>query len=231
MSTAAQTKLFGMRVGVDPKILVGGVFALVAMVMWFNLRSDSEQTTAVVTGVSRAQPSSSKSGARSRAALQRRPSAESTQDELKLTVIDINRSDVDPMLHYDLLGRLQAMPAPGKIRNLFQVVAVNASAQEIHGPTIMPEPLPIAQNVVASSIIPPAPPITLKFCGFIKSSDAATSKKGFFLDGNNVLIGAEGEVLDHRYLVQSLTLTSASLEDVENKTSQLLPLTVPETPK
>ena len=42
MSAAVQTKLFGLRIPVDPKIFFGVLAALIILLFWYNSRSDDE---------------------------------------------------------------------------------------------------------------------------------------------------------------------------------------------
>jgi hypothetical protein len=66
--------------------------------------------------------------------------------------------------------------------------------------------------------------IPLKYYGFAKPVGAVNSR-GFFLDGDNVLVGSEGETLKQRYLIVQLSPTSARLEDTQMKQGQTLPVT------
>ena len=67
----------------------------------------------------------------------------------------------------------------------------------------------------------------MKYYGFAKPVDKAQNNRGFFLDGDNILIASEGEVVKSRYLVVELTPASARLEDTQVKKGKSLPL-VPE---
>ena len=40
MSAASPTKIFGIRVGIDPKFLIGGLIVLAVILFWYNSRSD-----------------------------------------------------------------------------------------------------------------------------------------------------------------------------------------------
>jgi hypothetical protein len=46
-----------------------------------------------------------------------------------------------------------------------------------------------------------------------------------FLDGDNILMGGEGDVLEKRYLIVALTPNSARLEDTQMKQGQDVPVT------
>ena len=71
--------------------------------------------------------------------------------------------------------------------------------------------------------------IPLKYYGFAKTSDRKEGSEGLFLDGDNVVIGTEGEVMMKKYLVVALTPSSARLEDTQLKKGQTLSV-VPAAP-
>jgi len=78
----------------------------------------------------------------------------------------------------------------------------------------------------------PVVSIPFKYYGYAKPSpnqspgDARSAgNRGFFLDGDNVLVASEGETLKLRYLVVELTPTSARLEDTQLRQGQTLPVT------
>ena len=81
--------------------------------------------------------------------------------------------------------------------------------------------------------------IPLKYYGFEKPAQSVVNpnvastvgnNRGFFLDGDNVLVASEGEVLKQRYLVVELTPNSARLEDTQMKQGQTLPVVVAAMP-
>ena len=69
--------------------------------------------------------------------------------------------------------------------------------------------------------------IPLKYYGFVKSASNDEPNRGFFLEGDNVLVGSEGDTLDHRYLVVELNANGAKLEDTQMKQGATLAV-VPE---
>lgn len=224
MSTPSRTKIFGITLAVDPKILIGSLLAFAAVLFWFESRGDdSRASTSRPVAVS-SNPSFAAGENKSRR-VQRRRSSGNEQNKLELKLIDITRADIDPTLRLDLLARLQGMPEPAKIRNVFEVVKPPEMAAKpvIQGPIIDPDPVPVAAPEPPPPISPPFT-IALKYCGFYKPADAGKNRKGFFLDGDNVLIGSEGDILDHRYRIVGLTTASAELEDVEVKKGQTLSL-------
>jgi len=231
MSAAAQTRIFGVRIGVDPKILVGGLIVAAALLFWYNSRSDDEQNAPAAAAVHPQAVETDVPAPRSRVTPGRREAASNERGKLRLRAIDPTRGDVDPTLRLDLLARLQALQPAPDTRNLFETgpaVAQNLPALPAHAPIIHPGALP-APGAIATAGTPGAPVlnIPLKYYGFVRPMGRGASNRGFFMDGDNVLVGSEGEVLDHKYLVVELTPNSARLEDVQLKQGQTLPV-IPE---
>ena len=68
---------------------------------------------------------------------------------------------------------------------------------------------------------PVAPPIPLKFYGFVSATEA---KRAFFLDGDDIVVAREGDVIKKRYKVMRIGLNSAIVEDEQFKSQQTLTL-------
>ena len=224
MSASAQTRIFGVRVGVDPKILVGGLIAVAAVMFWYNSRDD-EGAPASVRPYSAVAPTANPNRRRP---VPRRQSAAHDRGVLRLRPVDATTGNVDPTLRLDLLARVQAVPPIANIRNLFETGPARLSAEQakaIQGPTIVPA------SVVAPSVgsttpgpDPMALNIPLKYYGFAQPASKSERNRGFFLEGDNVLVATEGELLEQRYLVVELTHRPARLEDTQAKQGQTLAL-------
>ncbi len=229
MSAAAQTKIFGIRLGVDPKILVIGLIAVAALLFWYN--SGGEEGAPQTARVTRPEATEHASiPARARSALQRRAAgSQNERTTLRVRPIDATSGDVDPTLRLDLLTRLQTVALPSTERNLFEAGAeapTLAGAGPIKGPIMPPKPLaPPSIAVVAPG--PPPVNIPFKYYGFAKAASSGVANRGFFLDGDNVLVASEGELLQKRYLVVELSANMAKLEDTQLKQGQTLQV-VPE---
>ncbi len=224
MSAASQTRIFGVRVGIDPKILVGALIVAAGILWWYNSRSDEETSpAAVVTNRPAAVPAPA-IPLRSHLTARRATTSNTDRDTLRLRPIDATRGDVDPTLRLDLLSRLQFVKADAGGRSLFEVGPPPMTAEQkailANAPKLPPKPLPAAPVVNT----PPQVNIPLKYYGFVKPGERGSTNRGLFLDGDNVLVASEGEVLEQRYLVVELTGTSARLEDVQMKQGQTLPV-------
>lgn len=105
----------------------------------------------------------------------------------------------------------------------------------LHPPIIQPRPrpgvgMPGGPGMPANDQMVAIP---LKYYGYVKPSqtqpvpkqpNTVSNNRGFFLDGDNVLVASEGEVLKQRYLVVELTPNSARLEDTQLRQGQTLPV-------
>jgi hypothetical protein len=219
-----QTKIFGLRIGVDPKILGGGLVALTLLFLWFNLHGgDDEEHTSNAGSAATARPRAVTPTNRSPA---RRTNAQARDHgTLSMKPVDPSRGDIDPTLRLSLLERLKAVPFHEGGRNLFEAGSVSAANGNLpaapHGPTIMPRPLTppaVADQSLAAPVIPVN--IPLKYYGFVKPASPGDSNRGFFMQGDNVLVGIEGDVLLGHYLIVSLTPASARVEDTHAKQGQ-----------
>ena len=88
-------------------------------------------------------------------------------------------------------------------------------------PFIGPEP----PRAVEPPPEPKAPPIPLKFYGFVNKTKVG-DKRAFFLDGEEIVIAGEGDMIKKRYKIVRIGVNSAVVEDTEFKgnNQQTLPL-------
>jgi len=136
---------------------------------------------------------------------------------------------IDPTLRLDLLAKVQAVNLEGGRRNLFTAGSPPPAALPPE-PTIKmagggprpvgPEPPPPPPQAPQA---PPPPPITLKYYGY-SSARGDNRKHAFFLDGDDILVAAEGETVKKRYRVVRIGVNSVVMEDTQFKHEQTLPL-------
>ncbi len=229
--SSTQTKIFGIRLGIDPKILVGALIGVAALLFWYNSRGD-EQPRGTSAGAHVTEPTNTTPAfiAKSHGASQRRRGMHDDRGTLRLKPVDPTRGDIDPVLRLDLLERLSKVQAPSGTRNLFE----SGPAQMAQGMTPLPnrvipvKTMPIAPVIasypVASQIVANIP---FKYYGFAKPLSPGEANRGFFMDGDNIIAAAEGQLIQQRYLVVQLTPNSAKLEDTQVKIGQTLQV-VPE---
>ena len=141
------------------------------------------------------------------------------------------KDKIDPTLHTALLAKLQGVPPEGG-RSLFDFGQV-----EIAKATGFKEPPPIPVKHQFPTVPPPppppppppvptAPPVPLKFYGWINPHQTAAPKRAFFLDGEEIVVVTEGETIKKRYKIVRIGLNSAVVEDTQFKINnqQTLPL-------
>ena len=137
-------------------------------------------------------------------------------------------SSIDPTLRLDLLARLEQVSVQGGGRSLFEFSSPPLSgvpeAKVIPKPKIQTVPLPPPPpKPPEPEAKPPAPPIPLKFYGYVTPFGQG-SKRAFFLDGDQILVASEGEVIKKRYRVVRIGINSVVMEDLDFKAEQTLPL-------
>jgi hypothetical protein len=142
------------------------------------------------------------------------------------------RASIDPTLHLDLLAKLQKVKVEGGNRSLFAfgeeaAPAKLASAEPgkiipkkkvaFIGPPPPPPPPP-------PKVDPPPPPIPLKFYGFVAQSRPG-ARRAFFMDGEDIIVATEGQMIKNRYKIVKIGVNSAVVEDTQFKNhQQTLPL-------
>jgi hypothetical protein len=133
----------------------------------------------------------------------------------------VRAENLDPTLRLDLLASVEQTQYEGSGRNIF-----------------MSEPDPVIQAPAGSGVtdpqkevvkwrppdIPTAPPIPLKFYGF--ASKAGEPKRVFLIQGEEVFVAGEGEIVNRRYKVLRISPTSVEMQDmVYSGPPQNIPLT------
>ena len=125
---------------------------------------------------------------------------------------------LDPTLHPEVMAAAESLIYTGNGRNIFSASAA---------PVVIEKPIasarPVAPAGPAVYTPPPPPPIDLKFFGTETTEDG--KKKAFLLHGEDVFIAAAGDIVDRRYRVLQILVTSVEVEDLSNNNKQMLPLT------
>jgi len=141
-------------------------------------------------------------------------------------------SKVDPTIKLDLLARLRNVAAENGPRG-----SVFAFGQAPPPPTPKVDPIKVAKNAPppppaapkpadqakqVEPAKPQAPPIPLKFFGY--SNQRTGVKRAFFLDGDDIDVVNENDVIKNRYKVIRIGVNSVVVEDLNFKQQQTLPL-------
>jgi hypothetical protein len=150
------------------------------------------------------------------------------RNTLKFVPVDGSHGDIDPTLKLGLLARVREVPPANGLRNVFEA----GGPEKVLPPAPKNPPIiPVTDQAPQPTALlpPPTPPfnIPLKYYGFVKplGERAADGNRGFFMDGDNILVGGEGDLLERKYLIVALTPNSARLEDTQAKQGQELPVT------
>jgi len=124
----------------------------------------------------------------------------------------------NPALHLDRIERLRKLEYKPTGRDIFTASLPPPPAPKVDPPYV-PHTVPAP---------PPEPPLTVpfKFYGF--SADPKTgAKRGFFTNGDEVFIAAEGEIVMNRYRIASIGNTAVDVEEVSSGKHAKLTLDAP----
>jgi hypothetical protein len=123
---------------------------------------------------------------------------------------------LDPTLDLKLLSQSEDIKYAGNGRNIFVAGSL----------AVIPKPKGHGVTDQQAAYVPPPvpgpPPITLKFFGF--ANRPGETKKVFLVQGEDIFIAAEGDIVDRRYRVLHISPTAVDVEDVLNNNRQSLPL-------
>lgn len=143
---------------------------------------------------------------------------------------DTDLTKIDPRLKVELLAKLQKVPLEGGARSVFDYGQAPVPPPP-HVEPIKPEVI-AAQNKAREEAaqyakdhppkVPP-PPIPLKFYGYANRM-SGPARQAFFLDGDDIQIKAENDVIRGRYKVIRIGINSAVVEDLTSHNQQTLPL-------
>jgi hypothetical protein len=238
-----------MELGAEPKkiAILGGLLLVAAYLFYANVFSEPESgrgpaaasrpvsspaATGVVQQARQAQDAVIATGPR----VPDRPRTAGGRSEFKPTLKPKEASDpmaIDPSLRTDLLDRLAGATVSGSQRSLFEFGAAPRLEDVIKK---QPEPKIVVQQKMIGPepppppppppVKPPPPPINLKFYGSMAPAHSG-AKRVFCIDGEEILIPAEGEVIKKRYRIVRINATSVVVEDMEYKNQQTLKIEEP----
>jgi hypothetical protein len=196
----------------------GGIiaaFVLVAAgVLYYQLRDDSPAPAAppvIVTAPARSAPAAG--------AVVALPSGNIAGAAAKK--LGTTSAQLDPTLRMDAMLVTESLVYSGSGRNIF---SANSAPIEI--------PKPIAPVRTAKALPPgppppppgppPPPPIDLKFFGTATAANG--TRRAFLLHGDDVFLASDGDIVQRRYKVVTISANSVVVEDMANNNTQTLPL-------
>lgn len=230
-----------MKLGAEPKkiAILGGLLAVAAVLLYVNVFSEESAPAGSVGTVPAAAPAprpvnpaapsqpgtaTTRPNPRGGRQAEFRPSLKRNADD------PLDVSKVDPSLRLEALAKLQTVTMTTSGRNLFEFASPPPPTlskleppKKIEPKIIPGPPLPPPPVAKFDPPKPQAPPIPLKFYGFISSPKGA-QRRGFFLDGEDILVAGEGDTIKRRYKVVRIGLNSVEMEDIQFSQSQTLRL-------
>ena len=129
-------------------------------------------------------------------------------------------AQLDPTLRMEAMLVTESLAYSGSGRNIFSATSVPldipkpiVSVRPKPGPPPPPPPPPGP---------PPPPPIDLKFFGTASAADGKL--EAFLLHGDDVFLASDGDIVQRKYKVISISANSILVEDMANNNRQTLPL-------
>ncbi|HEY2039443.1 MAG TPA: hypothetical protein VGG95_07240 [Edaphobacter sp.] len=185
-------------------IAIGGFVVLAAGILYYQLSDDSPAPRPQQSPVVHTLPSAGAHGSRGTA---KNVGTASTQ--------------LDPTLKMAAMLVTERLVYSGTGRNIFSA----ASA-----PVDIPKPIASARPKAVAPVFtpppgpPPPPPIELKFFGTETAENG--KRKAFLLHGEDVFLAQDGDIVQRRYRILSMSANSILVEDMANNNRQSLPLIV-----
>ncbi|HEY6376038.1 MAG TPA: hypothetical protein VIX90_11010 [Edaphobacter sp.] len=129
-------------------------------------------------------------------------------------------AQLDPTLKMGPMLVTEALVYSGGGRNIFSASSVPVEIPKAIAPArpkaMLPPPPMVPQGP------PPPPPIDLKFFG-VSTTDNG-HRQAFLLHGEDVFLASDGDIVQRRYKVLTVSANSVLVEDMTNNNRQTLPL-------
>ena len=131
-------------------------------------------------------------------------------------------ASLDPTLDESAMLRTESLVYTGTGRNIFSAISAPP-------PMVIPKNVPSARPGTAVAAAPPVPagpppppPINLKYFGIAVRLNGR--RQAFLLDGEDVYLASEGDIVARKYRIVSISPANIRVEDLVNNDTQTLPL-------
>src|SRR5271168_1121233 len=126
-------------------------------------------------------------------------------------------AQLDPTLRMEAMLVTESLVYSGSGRNIFSASSV---------PVDIPKPIVPVRTAVGPPTPPPGPlpppPIDLKFFGTATAANG--TRTAFLLHGDDVFLASNGDIVQRKYKVVSISANAILVEDMANNNRQTLPL-------
>ena len=129
-------------------------------------------------------------------------------------------AQLDPTLRMEAMLVTESLAYSGSGRNIFSATSVPVDIPKPIAP-VRPKPGPPLPPPPPTGP-PPPPPIDLKFFGTATGADG--KRQAFLLHGDDVFLASDGDIVQRKYKVISISANSILVEDMANNNRQTLPL-------
>ena len=230
-----------MKMGAEPRkvAILAGLLVVALVVFLLNSSPSGDTGGYTPPAASAPQPTAPGSQLPAPAAAAARPARGKSSVEFRPSVRPKRgeqRPDpmsIDPTLRLDLLARLQSLEVTGSHRSVFDFSqppaptpdpVKTAAAKPVPSPIVPPKPeANAAEQAKVDPPKPAAPPIPLKFYGYVNPAGQA-QKRAFFVEGEEIHVVHEGELVKKRYKIVRIGINSVIVEDTQFGSQQTLPL-------
>ncbi|MBS1798539.1 MAG: hypothetical protein JSS95_01805 [Acidobacteria bacterium] len=186
------------------KAIAMGLFALLAGGILYYQLSDSSPAPRPVAPPAQTTP----------------PSASAERSGTSAKSLGTTSAQLDPTLKMGPMLVAEKLVYTGSGRNIF---SANSVPVDIPRPIAPARPKTPALPVIMAPLgPPPPPPIDLKFFGTATSANG--KRQAFLLHGQDVFLATDGEIVQRKYRIISVSANSVVVEDMANDNRQTLPL-------
>lgn len=197
-----------MRLGMENKrqvILAASLFALLAVIAAYEFwpSSPTPRTPPPVANA----PAHATAAPRPHTAADSAPAAEK-----------IAGSESNPTLRLDKLALSEGVEYHGSGHNIF---SLDLAPAPVIRPIVSPRPSKQAAAAPVVPAVPHPPAIDFRYFGYTVSRDK--TYKAFLVHGEDIFAARKGEIVDHRYRVDSISPSSIQLTDLGYNNTQTLP--------